>query len=99
MDEIVKIKIWVPDQPSLNKILSTAQVALDCGSPNKDTDGNFIVTLYAAPLEAQKITALPYKHELEEHYELVLQQRQTEVSQTDRFDGGKIKPQGLGIKK
>jgi len=28
-----------------------------------------------------------------------LQQRQTEISQTDRFDGGKIKPQGLGIKK
>jgi len=29
----------------------------------------------------------------------VLEQRQKEVSKTDRFEGGKIKPEGLGIKK
>jgi len=29
----------------------------------------------------------------------VLEARQKEVSKTDRFQGGKIKPEGLGIKR
>jgi hypothetical protein len=99
MDQIVKIKIWVPDQQSLKHILSAAKVELDCGSPKRDTDGNFVITLYASPQEADKIAALGYRHESDKHYDKVLEQRQTEVSKVDRFQGGKIKPEGLGTKR
>ena len=99
MSDVVKIKLWVPDQKALNHILSTAKVDLDCGSPKKDSDGNFVITVYAAPAEAKKIQALQYKHEVDEKYGDVLAERQKEVSKTDRFQGGKIKPVGLGVKK
>lgn len=99
MAQIVKITIWVPDQNALNKILSSAKVDHDCGSPKRDSDGNFIVTLYATPAEAKKITSLGYRNETDEHYGDVLKQRQTEVSKVDRFEGGKIKPEGLGVKR
>jgi hypothetical protein len=97
--DVVKITIWVPDQKALQQILSTAKVDLDCGAPRQDTDGTFKITLYATPAEAQKIRALPFRHELDEKYGDVLKERQQEVSKTDRFQGGKVKPEGLGVKR
>ena len=52
--DIVKIKLWVPDQVALNEILSAAKVSLDCGSPRRDETGNFVITLYATKAEAKK---------------------------------------------
>lgn len=61
--DIVKIKLWVPDQKVLNEILSMAKVSLDCGSPRRDESGDFVITLYAAKAEAKKIAGLKYRHE------------------------------------
>jgi hypothetical protein len=97
--DIVKIKLWVPDQKALNEILSVGNFSLECGSPRRDESGNFVITLYAPKAEANKIKALKYRHEFDENYGDVLEQRQKEVSKTDRFQGGKVKPEGLGIKK
>jgi hypothetical protein len=99
MDKIVKITLWVPGQQALNDILSKAKVELDCGAPKRDTDGNYVITLYASPAEAAKITALPYRHETDDNYGRVLAERQKEVSQGDRFKGGKVQPVGLGVKR
>src|SRR6476646_3431504 len=99
MEDIVKITLWIPDQKSLNEVLSAATVNLDCGSPKRDVDGNFKITLYASPDEAKKITKLNFRHEVDDKYGEVLAQRQKEVSKTDRFKGGKIKPEGLGDKR
>jgi hypothetical protein len=99
MEDVVKITLWIPDQKSLNDVLSSAKVQVDCGSPKRDADGNFVITLYTSPAEAKKITKLNYRHEVDEKYGEVLAQRQQEVSKTDRFQGGKIKPEGLGIKR
>lgn len=97
--DIVKITLWVPDQTALKAILSQATVHLDCGSPKRDADGNFIITLFAAKAEATKIAALGYKHELDEKYGDVLEERQKEVARGDRFNGGTVKPEGLGVKR
>ena len=97
--DIVKIKVWVPNQQALNEILLAAKVSLDCGSPRRDESGDFVVTLYAPKAEAQKIAALKYRKEMDENYGKVLEQRQKEVSTTDRFKGGKVKPEGLGVKR
>lgn len=96
--DIVKIKLWVPDQKALNEILSAAEFSLDCGSPRRDESGNFVITLYGPKAAAQELAALPYRHEVDEHYGEVLEQRQQEVSKEDRFQGGKVKPEGLGVK-
>jgi hypothetical protein len=99
MEKIVRLTLWVPGQEALNEILATAKVTLDCGAPKRDIDGNYVVTLYASPSEAAKITALPYRHEADDSYGSVLAERQQEVSKKDRFKGGKVKPQGLGVKR
>ncbi|MDT5367026.1 MAG: hypothetical protein QOC62_1457 [Mycobacterium sp.] len=99
MENIVKLTVWIPGIEELNQILSTATVSLECGAPRRDIDGNFVFTLYAAPDEAQKITALPYRHEVDDTFGAVLAERQKEVSKGDRFKGGKVKPTGLGEKR
>jgi len=97
--DVVKIKIWIPDQKALNDVLAAAKVSLECGSPRRDQTGNFVITLYASKAEAKKITALKYRTEVDENFGKELEQRQKEVSKTDRFKGGKVKPEGLGVKR
>jgi hypothetical protein len=99
MEQIVKIRIWVPDQNALKHILASAHVEHECGSPRRDSDNSFVVTLYATPAEAQKITSLGYRHETDDKFGEYLAERQAEVSKVDRFQGGKIKPEGLGVKR
>jgi hypothetical protein len=99
MDPIVKVTVWVPDQQALNEVLAAATVSLECGAPPRDTDGNFVVTLYGSPAAAAAIAALPYRCELDDTYGAVLAERQGEVSKKDRFKGGKVKSQGLGEKR
>jgi hypothetical protein len=98
-EDIVKITLWLPDQETLNKVLSTATVSMDCGAPRRESDGSFRVVLYASPGEAQKIKALGYRQEADPNFGKILAERQKEVSKTDRFKGGKIKPTGLGEKR
>jgi hypothetical protein len=99
MEDVVKITLWVPDLKSLNDVLSSATVQIDCGAPKQEADGTFKITLYASPAEAKKITKLNFRHEVDEKYGEVLAERQQQVSKTDRFQGGKIKPEGLGNKR
>jgi hypothetical protein len=99
MAQVTKITVWVPDQKALNEILSAANVHTECGSPKRDSDGTFIVTLYGPAAEAQKIAALGHRHELDDSFGEALEQAQAQVSKTDRFQGGKIKPEGLGVKR
>jgi hypothetical protein len=65
----------------------------------RDESGNFVITLFATKAEAAKISELPYRNELDETYGDYLAERQQEVSQEDRFQGGKVKPDGLGVKR
>jgi hypothetical protein len=97
--DIVKITLWVPDLAALKQILSAARVEHDCGSPKRDSEGNFIINLYASPAEAEKITALNFRYEVDPNYGAILEERQKEVSRTDRFKSGTVAPVGLGIKR
>lgn len=99
MENIAKITVWVPDQESLNKLLSAASFSLECGAPKRDADGLFVVTLYAPKAQALKVAKLGLRYEIDENYGEVLKQRQKEVSRKDRFKGGTVKPEGLGVKR
>ncbi len=99
MADITRITLWLPDQQALNEVLAAAKVELDCGAPHRESDGTYRITVYASPAEAKKITALGYRHEADANYGKVLAERQQEVSKTDRFEGGKVKPTGLGDKR
>jgi hypothetical protein len=99
MSDIYKIDLKIRDQKTLHKILTTAKVDLNCGSPQTDREGNFIVTVFAEPGEAAKLEALNIPMKVDKEFgkraEEVLRQKFTD----DRFQGGKIVPKGLGVKK
>lgn len=99
MEDIVKITLWLPDQQALNEVLSTAAVSLDCGAPRRESDGSYRVVVYAAPAQAKKLKALNYRQEVDADFGKVLLERRKEVSKTDRFKGGQLKPSGLGDKR
>jgi hypothetical protein len=99
MSQVTKITVWVPDLKALNEVLSAAKVHTDCGSPKRDSDGSFMVTLYGPSAEAQKVAALSYRTELDDSFGELLEQAHDQVSKTDRFKGGKVKPEGLGVKR
>lgn len=96
--DVVQVKVWVPDQKALKEVLSVGQFSLDCASPRRDANGEFLITLYGPKSETDKLKQLKFRQEVDEKYGDVLEQRQKEVSKTDRFEGGKVKPEGLGIK-
>ena len=97
--DVVRVKLWIPDQKTLKDVLSLGHFSLECGTPKRDESGNFIITLYGPKAETDKLAPLKLRKEVDENYGAVLEARQKEVSKTDRFQGGKIKPEGLGIKK
>ena len=97
-EDVVKITLWVPDQQALKTITASAKVSLDCGSPKRDESGNFVITLYATAAEAAKVTAPPFSSEVDDNFAAYLAERPQEVSRGDRFQGGKVKPEGLGTK-
>ncbi len=99
MESIVRLTLWVPGQDALREILASAEVTLNCGTPKQDLDGTYVLTLYASPEEAAKVMALPYRYEADEDYGQVVAERQKEVSKEDRFKGGTVKPEGLGVKR
>jgi len=92
------IRVWVPDSRTLQTVLGAARVSLECGAPKRDGD-YYVVVLYGTAEEARKIAALGYKHEIDERYGDVLAERVHEVSTIDRFRGGTVKPEGLGVKR
>ena len=97
--DAVQVKLWVPDQKTLKDILALGHFTLDCGAPRRDATGNFVITLYGTKAETDKLKQLKLHKEFDEHYGDVLEARRKQVSKVDRFEGGKIKPEGLGIKK
>jgi hypothetical protein len=99
MMDIVKVTVWVPNLAALKQVLSAARMEHDCGSPKRDADGNFIINPYGSPAEAAKIEALNFRYEVDSNYGAILEERQKEVSRTDRFKGGTLAPVGLGIKR
>ncbi len=98
MAKIAKVSVWIPNLESLNKVLSTVTAHLECGAPKQDSE-HFVVTLYMSPAEAHKLAALGFRYDVDKKFGDVLKQRQKEVSKKDRFKGGKVKPEGLGIKR
>lgn len=97
--DVVQVKVFVPDQAALKEVLSAGNFSLDCNNPQRDQSGDFVITLYGPKAETDKLKNLKYRLEVDEDFGAVLEERQKEVSTKDRFEGGKVKPEGLGIKR
>lgn len=94
--KIHKLTLWLPSQQALNEVLASADIELSCATPQRENDGTYRVEIYTSPAESKKIVGLGYRNEVDKAYGEVLAKRREEVSKTDRYKGGKVKPTGLG---
>ena len=99
MEKLVKIDVWFPDAESLQKIVESTKMKFEEAKPHTDENGNPISTFYGSLPDAREMAKYGYRYEIDETFGEELLKRQQEVSKIDRFQGGKIKPKGLGIKK
>jgi hypothetical protein len=100
MDPVVKITLHVPDQQALKEALALVPgVHLDCGTPRPHPEGGFVLNVFGSAADARKLSKAKVVLEIDEQYGEQLKARQAEVAQGDRFKGGTVKPEGLGIKR
>jgi len=78
------------------------QFSLDigCRGPQfeRQPDGHVVLIAYASENKIRQLQAAGYKIEQGANVSAVGRERQKEVGRGDRFEGGRIAPQGLGDK-
>ena len=78
------------------------QFSLDigCRGPQfeRQPDGTFALVAYASEDKIRQLRAAGYKIDQGENVSAVGRERQQEVGRGDRFESGRIPPQGLGEK-
>lgn len=99
MSTIHHIKFRMKEKQQLDDLLRRVPFDTGCCGPVRFKDGTihvdgFVTASQLAQIEAEGIE-LEMRKDLTEH----LAARRAEVGKGDRFDGGRIAPKGLGIKK
>lgn len=93
-----RAELYVPDIEQFKKLAETYVLDIDHlhgRSEKKGVEATVFVTeRQIKALEGEKVSIKVYENVSE-----IGRQRQKEVSKGDRFEGGKIAPKGLGIKK
>ncbi|MEW9576554.1 hypothetical protein U9K47_14425 [Bacillus toyonensis] len=97
---IKKIIITTNTREEMKKLISSGSIDMNCGGPSKQTDGTFVVEAYVPENSLEEVRTLGCSFQVVENLSRsTLEFRQQEVGSGDRYEGGNIAPQGLGIKR
>ncbi|EJW17822.1 hypothetical protein PAV_3c02700 [Paenibacillus alvei DSM 29] len=95
-----KIAITTDTREEMNKLVRSASIDMSCGGPNRQPDGTFVIEAYVPDDHVNDLSSQGYRYEILEHISRsMLEQRQQEVGNADRYEGGNVAPQGTGIKR
>jgi hypothetical protein len=85
---------------SLAKLLQTFELDVGCRHPHVEPnpDRSATMVVYATEQRIREIQAAGYSVERGENVSALGRERQAEVGQGDRFQGGRVAPRGLGAK-
>jgi len=88
------------NRESLARVMQTFELDVGCRHPQVDPNPDRTATLliYATKERIRELQEAGYKVEAGENVSELGRQRQKEVGQGDRFDGGRVAPRGLGKK-
>ncbi|MEW8985715.1 MAG: hypothetical protein AB2401_01655 [Bacillus sp. (in: firmicutes)] len=97
---IKKIAITTDTREEMNKLVRSASIDMSCGGPNRQPDGTFVIEAYVPDDHVNDLSSQGYRYEILENISRsMLEQRQQEVGNADRYEGGNVAPQGTGIKR
>src|SRR3954464_5993232 len=97
---IKKIMISTNTREEMKKLISSGSIDMNCGGPSQQADGTFVVEAYVPDNSVGDVRTLGFPFEVVENLSRsMLEHRQQEVGSGDRYEGGRIAPQGLGIKR
>ncbi|TBX39872.1 hypothetical protein [Bacillus thuringiensis] len=97
---IKKIIITTNTREEMKELISSGSIDMNCGGPSKQADGTFVVEAYVPDNSLESLRSLGFPIEVVENLSRSkLEFRQQEVGSGDRYEAGRIAPQGLGIKR
>jgi hypothetical protein len=71
---------------------------LNCGGTRKTTNGEWVLEAYMPQAVATRLSKAGYRVQVDRTFARRLAQRQSEVGEGDRFQGGRSAPPGVGRK-
>jgi hypothetical protein len=85
---------------TLAKLMQAFELDVGCRHPHVDANPDRTATLlvYVTDERLRELRSAGYSVELVENVSELGRQRQKEVGQGDRFEGGRVVPHGLGAK-
>lgn len=85
---------------TLTRLMQTFELDVGCRHPQVEANPDRTATLlaYATKDRIRELQEAGYKVEIGENVSELGRQRQKEVGQGDRFEGGRVAPRGLGKK-
>ncbi|WP_090739073.1 hypothetical protein [Paenibacillus sp. Mc5Re-14] len=97
---IKKIMITTNTREEMKKLIRNSSIDMNCGGPSQQSNGTFVIEAYVPDSYVDNVRTLGFPFEVVENISRsMLEQRQQEVGIGDRYEGGNIAPQGLGIKR
>jgi hypothetical protein len=95
---IFRIAIKSPDRKTLSRLMKEFQLDIGGGGPKRLRSGILFTEAYVPEETLEKLKGAGISFEVIENATDVGRERQKEVNNGDRFEGGKKVPSGLGRK-
>jgi hypothetical protein len=97
--DIFRVTLHAPDRDALAKVVRELGLDIDHQHPGEERDVKEVqITAFLTQQQIDELTRRQWTLHVEENLSEVGRQRQQEVAKGDRFEGGKVKPAGLGKK-
>jgi hypothetical protein len=97
-DDIYEAALRAPDEASLASAIRDLGLDVDHQHPAKRESGAMDITGFLALRQVEALRERGWEVELGRNITEVGRERQKEVGVGDRFEGGRVKPTGLGRK-
>ena len=97
--DVFRVSLTAPDRVALARAVRDLGLDIDHQHPDEDkTVKEVRITAFLTQQQIDELKGRGWDLRVEENLSLIGRERQKEVGTGDRFDGGKIKPEGLGKK-
>lgn len=98
--DIFRVSLQAPDRAALARVVRELGLDIDHQHPEKREDDvkEIRITAFLSQPQIDELTGRGWQLRIGENLSELGRERQKEVGKGDRFEGGKVKPAGLGKK-
>lgn len=97
--DVFRVLLYAPDRRSLAKVIRELDLDIDHQHPSEREDQKEVeIQGFLTQYQIDELKSRGWRLQVEENLSELGRERQKEVGRGDRFEGGKVKPTGLGRK-